>query len=161
MCIRDRPFAFTGNKFEFRAVGSSANCAHPMTVLNTMVANQLFTFKEDVDKLIAGGQKKELAITEVLQGYIRSSKKIIFEGNNYSEEWVKEAAKRKLSNIKDTPSALAIFLKKENVALFEKLGIFNEKELHARVEIEWENYVKKVQIESLSLIHISEPTRPY
>lgn len=163
---RTSPFAFTGNKFEFRAVGSSANCAHPMTVLNTMVANQLFTFKEDVDKLIAGGQKKELAITEVLQGYIRSSKKIIFEGNNYSEEWVKEAAKRKLSNIKDTPSALAIFLKKENVALFEKLGIFNEKELHARVEIEWENYVKKVQIESrvlgdLAINHIVSTALKY
>ena len=95
-----------------------------MTVLNTMVADQLFKFKADVDKLIEGGQKKELAISEVLQGYIKSSKKIIFEGNNYSDEWVKEAAKRKLGNIKDSPSALEIFLRKENVALFEKHNIY-------------------------------------
>ena len=163
---RTSPFAFTGNKFEFRAVGSSANCAHPMTVLNTMVADQLFKFKADVDKLIEGGQKKELAISEVLQGYIKSSKKIIFEGNNYSDEWVKEAAKRKLGNIKDSPTALEIFLRKENVALFEKHNIYSPRELHARVEIEWENYIKKVQIESrvlgdLAINHIVSTALKY
>jgi glutamine synthetase len=163
---RTSPFAFTGNKFEFRAVGSSANCAQPMTVLNTIVADQLLKFKVDVDKVIESGQKKELAISEVLQGYIKSSKKIIFEGNNYSEEWVKEAKKRGLGNIKDTPSALEIYLRKENVELFQKHGIYSDKELHARVEIEWENYIKKVQIESrvlgdLAINHIVSTALKY
>ncbi|MEO5581298.1 MAG: glutamine synthetase type III, partial [Saprospiraceae bacterium] len=163
---RTSPFAFTGNKFEFRAVGGSANCAQPMTVLNTMVADQLFKFKADVDKLIEKGTKKELAISEVLQGYIKSSKKIIFEGNNYSEEWVKEAKKRGLANIKDTPTALEIYLRKENTELFEKHGIYSGKELHARVEIEWENYIKKVQIESrvlgdLAINHIVSTSLKY
>ena len=112
------------------------------------------------------GQKKELAITEVLQGYIKTSKKIIFEGNNYSEEWVKEAAKRGLGNIKDTPTALVIYLRKPNVELFEKHGIYTPKELHARVEIEWENYIKKVQIESrvlgdLAINHIVSTALKY
>ncbi|MEP7267647.1 MAG: glutamine synthetase III [Saprospiraceae bacterium] len=163
---RTSPFAFTGNKFEFRAVGSSANCAQPMTVLNTMVADQLFKFKAEVDKLIEGGQKKELAISEVLQGYIKTAKKIIFEGNNYSQEWVKEAAKRKLGNINDTPSALNVYLRKENVDLFERHGVYSHKELHARVEIEWENYIKKVQIESrvlgdLAINHIVSTSLKY
>ncbi len=163
---RTSPFAFTGNKFEFRAVGSSANCAHAMTVLNTMVADQLFSFKEEVDKLIDGGQKKELAISEVLQKYIKESRKIVFEGNNYSEEWVKEAAKRKLGNVKDSPTALEAFLKKENVEMFEKYNIYSPKELHARVEIEWENYIKKLQIESrvlgdLAINHIVSTALKY
>lgn len=163
---RTSPFAFTGNKFEFRAVGSSANCAQAMTVLNTMVADQLLKFKADVDKLIEKGQKKELAISEVLQGYIKTAKKIIFEGNNYSEEWVKEAAKRGLGNIKDTPSALEIYLRKPSVDLFERHGIYTAKELHARVEIEWENYIKKVQIESrvlgdLAINHIVSTALKY
>lgn len=163
---RTSPFAFTGNKFEFRAVGSSANCAQAMTVLNTMVGDQLIKFKADVDKLIEKGQKKELAISEVLQGYIKTAKKIIFEGNNYSEEWVKEAAKRGLGNIKDTPSALEIYLRKPSVDLFERHGIYTAKELHARVEIEWENYIKKVQIESrvlgdLAINHIVSTALKY
>lgn len=145
---RTSPFAFTGNKFEFRAVGSSANCASPMTALNAIVADQLKLFKQDVDKLMAKNIKKDEAIFQVIKRYIGESKKIRFEGNNYSEEWVAEAKKRGLPNIKSTPEALKFLLAKETVDLFEKMDIISERELKARFEIQLENYTKKIQIES-------------
>lgn len=145
---RTSPFAFTGNRFEFRAVGSSANCASPMTALNTAVAEQLIQFKKDVDVIINKGVKKDEAIFQVLRKYIIESKPIRFEGNNYSEEWKKEAAKRGLSNISTTPEALDAYLTKESVKLFKSMGIFNEKEIEARTDVQYENYTKKVQIEA-------------
>jgi glutamine synthetase len=145
---RTSPFAFTGNKFEFRAVGSSANCASPMTALNAIVADQLKLFKQDVDKLIARNIKKDEAIFQVLKKYIKESKKIRFEGNNYGEEWIAEAKKRGLSNIKSTPQALKYLLSKDTIKLFEQLDIISERELTARYEIQLENYTKKIQIES-------------
>jgi glutamine synthetase len=145
---RTSPFAFTGNKFEFRAVGSSANCAISMTALNAIVAQTLINFKKDVDNMIAKGEKKEIAIMQILRKYITSSKSILFEGDNYSEEWAKEAKKRGLSNLKDTPRALDVYSRKEIKTLFSKLGIFSEKELEARHEIQLEEYIKKVQIEA-------------
>jgi glutamine synthetase len=156
---RTSPFAFTGNKFEFRAVGSSANCAGPMTVLNAIVAEQLTIFKNDVDTLMNKNVEKDEAIFQVLRKYIVESKKIRFEGNGYGEEWVKEAAKRGLSNIKTTPQALAAFVSKQTVSLFEKHNIMNEREQHARYDIYLETYTKKIQIESrvigdLALNHI-------
>ena len=145
---RTSPFAFTGNKFEFRAVGSSANCASPMTALNTIVADQLAIFKADVDKLIAKGTKKDEAIFQVLKRYIKESKKIRFEGNNYGEEWQNEAEKRGLSNITSTPKALCHLMTKESIELFRDNGVLTERELSARFEIQLENYTKKIQIES-------------
>lgn len=145
---RTSPFAFTGNKFEFRAVGSSANSALPMAVLNTIVAAQLEAFKVEVDALIEKGTKKEVAIITVLKEYIKVSKNIRFEGNGYSEEWVEEAAKRGLSNIKTTPLALDAYVSEKSRALFQAHGIFGERELEARHEIYLEEYIKKVQIES-------------
>ena len=163
---RTSPFAFTGNKFEFRAVGSSANSATPMTILNTIVANQLFKFREEVDVHIEKGVKKELAIVEVLKGYVKQSKKILFEGNGYSEDWVKEAESRGLSNLKTTPDALAKYLDKSVIDLFLKYGVFTEVEMHARYEIEMENYIKKIQIESrvigdLAINHIMSTSLKY
>jgi glutamine synthetase len=163
---RTSPFAFTGNKFEFRAVGSSANSASPMTILNTIVANQLFKFREEVDIHIEKGVKKELAIVEVLKGYVKQSKKILFEGNGYSEDWVKEAESRGLSNLKTTPEALAKYLDKTVIELFLKHGVFTEVEMHARYEIEMENYIKKIQIESrvigdLAINHIMSTSLKY
>ena len=145
---RTSPFAFTGNKFEFRAVGSSANCASPMTALNTIVADQLGIFKVDVDKLIAKGTKKDEAIFQVLKRYIKESKKIRFEGNNYGDEWLNEAEKRGLSNIISTPIALSHLMTKESISLFKDNGVLSERELAARFEIQLENYTKKIQIES-------------
>ena len=145
---RTSPFAFTGNKFEFRAVGSSANSALPMTVLNAIVADQLNEFKIEVDKQIKRGVKKDLALLTVLRKYIKDSKAIRFEGNGYSEEWALEAEKRGLSNIKSTPKALDTYVTPENIALFEKLGIFNKRESEARHEILLENFFKKLQIEA-------------
>ncbi|MEX1003271.1 MAG: glutamine synthetase III [Crocinitomicaceae bacterium] len=145
---RTSPFAFTGNKFEFRAVGSAANCAQAMTVLNTIVANQLIEFKKSVDQRIKKGNKKDEAILKELQLLIKGSKNIRFEGNGYSEEWVKEAARRGLSNLKDTPRALDVWSKKETKDLFKKLDILNEIEIEARHEIELENYIMKLQIEA-------------
>ena len=145
---RTSPFAFTGNKFEFRAVGSSANCAHAMTVLNTIVANQLLEFKTKVDARIEKGDKKDEAILKELQLLIKASKKIRFEGNGYGDEWVKEAEKRGLSNMKDTPRALDVWERKETKDLFTKLGILTPIEIEARHDIELENYILKVQIES-------------
>ena len=145
---RTSPFAFTGNKFEFRAVGSAQTCAPPMIVLNLIVANQLRKFKLDVDALIAKKETKDQAIFQVIKRYIKESKKIRFEGNNYSEEWVKEATKRGLSNFKTTPEALKAFVHKRTLELFESNHVLSKRELEARHEIRLENYTKKVQIES-------------
>jgi len=145
---RTSPFAFTGNKFEFRAVGSSANCSKAMTILNTIVANQLILFKKNVDTRIEKGDSKDEAIFKEIQQMIKDSKKIRFEGNGYGEEWVKEAEKRGLSNFKDTPSALKVWGKKEAVKLFEDLNVLTKREIEARQEIEYENYVYKMQIEA-------------
>ncbi|MGZ4036085.1 MAG: glutamine synthetase III family protein, partial [Bacteroidia bacterium] len=156
---RTSPFAFTGNKFEFRAVGSSQNCAGPMTILNAIVADQLVIFKKEVDELIAKNVDKDEAIFQVLRKCIVDSKKIRFEGNGYGEEWVKEAAKRGLSNIKTTPEALNAFTSKQTTSLFERHGIMSGREQHARYDIYLETYTKKIQIESrvmadLALNHI-------
>jgi glutamine synthetase len=145
---RTSPFAFTGNKFEFRAVGSSANTAKPMFVLNTIMADQLTKFKQDVDKLLADGLKKNDAIFNVVKRYIIESKNIRFEGNSYGDEWVKEAAKRGLSNNRSTPEALEAFVSKNTIELFERHKVMTEKELQARFEIKLEKYTKKIQIES-------------
>ncbi|WP_299226607.1 glutamine synthetase III [uncultured Psychroserpens sp.] len=145
---RTSPFAFTGNKFEFRAVGSKANCANPMTVLNAIVAKQLIDFKTEVDLLIEKkDMKKDDAIFNVLREYIKMSKPILFEGNGYSEAWEKEAKKRGLSNNKATPQALKAKISKKTLQLFEDLGVMNKIESEARYEIEIEEYVLRIQIE--------------
>ncbi|WP_418511772.1 glutamine synthetase III [Corallibacter sp.] len=145
---RTSPFAFTGNKFEFRAVGSKANCASPMTVLNSIMAKQLIDFKAEVDALIEKKSlKKDEAIFNVLREYIKKSKNILFEGNGYSEEWEKEAKKRGLSNNKTTPEALKVKVSKKAIKLFEELGVMNKIESEARYEIEVEEYVLHIQIE--------------
>lgn len=145
---RTSPFAFTGNKFEFRAVGSAANCANAMTVLNTIVAETLKQFKKDVDALIEKGEKKEIAIMHVIQQYIVHSKSVLFEGDGYSEEWAAEAAKRGLPNVKTTPQALDAYTSDVAKKLFESNHVYNEAELEARHEIMLEAYIKKVQIEA-------------
>ena len=145
---RTSPFAFTGNKFEFRAVGSSANCAQAMTILNTIIASQLQKFKSNVDGRISSGDKKDEAILKELQELIIDSKKIRFEGNGYGEEWVQEAASRGLSNLKDTPRALDVYAREDVKQLFDKLEILSPIELEARHEIELENYILKIQIEA-------------
>ena len=145
---RTSPFAFTGNKFEFRAVGSSANCAAAMTVLNTIMAETLKSFKRDVDALIEKTEKKEIAIMQVIQKYIVESKSILFEGDGYSDQWEKEAAKRGLPNVKTTPLALDAFVTEKAKTLFKNNNIYSHSELEARHEIMLENYVKKVQIEA-------------
>jgi glutamine synthetase len=145
---RTSPFAFTGNKFEFRAVGSSANCAGPMTVLNTVMAETLKQFKKEVDAIIEKGEKKEIAIMQIIQKYIVESKKVLFEGDGYSDEWEKEAAKRGLPNIKSTPLSLDAYTSSKAKKLFEDNAIYNHLELEARHEIMLEAYVKKVQIEA-------------
>ena len=145
---RTSPFAFTGNKFEFRAVGSSANCSNAMTTLNTIVAKQLKDFKIEVDNLIASKDlKKDEAIFNVLREYIKVSKKILFEGDGYSDAWEKEAKKRGLSNFKTTPEALKARASKQALDLFSEMGIMNHIEVEARYEIELEEYTKKIQIE--------------
>ena len=145
---RTSPFAFTGNKFEFRAVGSAANCANAMTVLNTIVADTLKQFKKDVDGLIEKGDKKELAIMQVIQKYIVESKSVLFEGDGYSEEWAAEAARRGLPNVKTTPMALDAYVTETAKKLFESNDIYTHAELEARHEIMLEAYIKKVQIEA-------------
>ena len=145
---RTSPFAFTGNKFEFRAVGSKANCGKPMMVLNTIVAKQLNDFKKEVDSLIEGGMKKEDAIFRVLRAYVKSSKAIRFEGDGYSKAWEEEAARRGLSNHKTTPEALRENITDKAIALFEEMEVLSKVELIARYEIALEEYVKTVQIES-------------
>ena len=149
---RTSPFAFTGNKFEFRAVGSTANCANPMTVLNSIVARQLIDFKSEVDTLIAKKDlKKDEAIFNVLREYIKTSRNILFEGNGYGGEWEKEAAKRGLSNNKNTPDALKVKIAPKTIALYESLNVMNKVEIEARYDIEIEEYVHIIQIEGRSL----------
>jgi len=145
---RTSPFAFTGNKFELRAVGSSANSSSPMTILNLIVADQLTKFKYDVDKLIKKGEKKDVALMTVIKRYIKESKAIRFEGNGYSEEWEKEAAARGLANVKSTPKALDVLLTEKTAELFNKTSVFTPREAHARHEILLENFYKKLQIEA-------------
>ena len=145
---RTSPFAFTGNKFEFRAVGSSDNSGTPMTALNLIVAEQLDHFYNAVEKEIEKGTEKRLAIVNVLRKYIKESKDIRFEGDGYSDAWVKEAKKRGLSNIKNAVRAIDAYLSPKSVKMFEKHGVLSHKELEARQEIRLESYIKKVQIES-------------
>ncbi len=143
---RTSPFAFTGNKI--RAVGSSANCAWPMLILNAAVARQLQRFAGEVDRMIETGMKKDEAIFHVLRRLIKSSKAIRFEGNGYGDEWTKESARRGLRSIKDIPSAFDALLEPESRRLFEEMGIFSSKEIEARHEILNEIFIKKLQIES-------------
>ena len=163
---RTSPFAFTGNKFEFRAVGSAANCASAMTALNTIMADTLKKFKKEVDTLIEKGEKKEIAIMHVIREYIVSSEKILFEKDGYSEEWAKEAEKRGLANVKATPLALDAMVTDKAKHLFESNNVLTHVELEARHEIELEKYVKKVQIEArimgeLCTSHILPPAIKY
>lgn len=163
---RTSPFAFTGNKFEFRAVGSAANCANPMTTLNTIMAETLRNFKKDVDALIEKGEKKEIAIMHVIREYIVSSEKVLFEGDGYSEDWANEAKKRGLANVKATPLALDAMVTDKSKKLFESNNVLSHVELEARHEIELEKYVKKVQIEArimgeLCTSHILPPAIKY
>ncbi|MEO8773992.1 MAG: glutamine synthetase III [Gelidibacter sp.] len=145
---RTSPFAFTGNKFEFRAVGSTANCANPMTVLSTIVAKQLTDFKTEVDQLITKkDMKKDDAIFNVLREYIKKSKRILFEGNGYGEAWETEAEGRGLSNHRTTPEALKAKVSERVIKLFEEMGVMNRVESEARYELEMEDYVMRIQIE--------------
>lgn len=148
---RTSPFAFTGNRFEFRAVGSSSNCAAPMITLNTAVANQLKIFYNEVESLITKGIKKDEAIFKVLKKLIIESKKIRFEGNGYGKEWLNQAKLIGLSNIVDMPEAIKPYISKQSIDLFGKNNIFTERELKARYEIRQEIYIKKIQIESRTL----------
>ena len=156
---RTSPFAFTGNRFEFRAVGSEANCASAMTALNAAVAEALVDFKARVDAEIAGGKDKTKAIIDVLREDIKTCKPIRFDGNGYSDEWVEEATKRGLDVDKSCPVIFERYLDESSVKMFESLGIMSKKELEARNEVKWETYTKKIQIEArvmgdLSMNHI-------
>ena len=156
---RTSPFAFTGNRFEFRALGSSANCGSAMLALNSAVAYQLHQFKQDVEALRAEGKSKEAAIFEVLKAYIKESKPIRFDGNGYGDEWKAEAARRGLDCENSVPLQYDADLKPEVIRMFKETGVLSEKELEARNEVKWEIYIKKVQIEArvlgdLSLNHI-------
>ena len=152
---RTSPFAFTGNKFELRAVGSSTNSAQPMTALNTAVASQLIQFKADVDAAVASGKDLKKAIVLELKKVLTNAQNILFEGNNYSDEWAKEAKKRGLSNIKNTPESLKAYVSQQAMDTFVKNGIFTKEELHARYEIMLEDYMKKIQIEGRVLGEIA------
>jgi len=152
---RTSPFAFTGNKFEFRAVGSSMTCAPPMITINLIVADQLKKFMQEVHGLMARKMKKNEALLTVIRKYIRESKKIRFEGNNYSDDWVKEAARRGLSNLPQTPDALHAMTTKQTIRLFEDNHVLTARELHARKEIRYEHYTKKIQIEARVLGDLS------
>ena len=156
---RTSPFAFTGNRFEFRAVGSSVNCGAAMIVLNAAVAKQLEIFSEEVDSLIKKGRKKDEAILQILKKYIIESERIRFEGDGYSQEWKQEALRRGLHNITSVPNTLKLYLTKQGMSVLVESGIFTEKELRGRVDVEYEKFVKKVQIEArvlgdLALNHI-------
>jgi len=152
---RTSPFAFTGNKFEFRAVGSSHTCAPAMITINLIVADQLKIFKREVDSLIEQKVKKDDAIFQVIKKYVIESKDIRFEGNNYSEEWVREAAARKLSNFRTTPEAVKALISPKTEKLFEENHVLTKRELEARYEIRLEHYTKKIQIESRVLGDLS------
>ncbi len=163
---RTSPFAFTGNRFEFRAVGSEANCASAMIALNAAVAEALVEFKKRVDALIAAGKDKHAAIISVLREDIKTCKVIRFDGNGYSDEWVEEAAKRGLDVEKSAPVIFDRYLDKASIDMFESLNIMSEKELEARNEIKWETYTKKIQIEArvfgdLSINHIIPQVMAY
>ncbi|MDH5602810.1 MAG: glutamine synthetase III [Cyclobacteriaceae bacterium] len=145
---RTSPFAFTGNKFEFRAVGGSENTSSPMTILNLIVADQLNKFHEEVTKDIDKGTDRRIAVVKVLRRYVTEARNILFGGDGYSEEWVKEAKKRGLSNVKDTPRALKAYLTAESVKLFERNSVLSKREIEARTEIKLESYIMKIQIES-------------
>ncbi len=145
---RTSPFAFTGNRFEFRAVGSEANCASAMIALNTAVAEQLTVFKQDVDALIEAGEAKVSAIIQVIRKYIKECKPIRFDGNGYSEEWKQEAQKRGLDCEISCPLIFDNYLAAESIRMFENMGVMTRKELEARNEVKWETYAKKIQIES-------------
>jgi glutamine synthetase len=156
---RTSPFAFTGNRFEFRAVGSSANCASAMIALNAVMADQLMEFKASVDAKISKGQSTQSAIFEVLKEYIKASKAIRFDGNGYSDAWKLEAKKRGLDCINSVPLIYDAYTQEDTVAMFARTGVFTEKELEARNEVKWDTYTKKIQIEArilgdLSLNHI-------
>ena len=149
---RTSPFAFTGNKFEFRAVGSDQNCGIPMTVLNTIVAKQLISFKAEVDSLIKSKKlKKDDAIFNVLREYVKTTKNILFDGDGYSSSWEKEAKRRGLSNLRKTPEALAVRMNKDVIDLFDTMNVMNPREQKARYEIQLEQYVQRIEIESLVL----------
>lgn len=152
---RTSPFAFTGNKFEFRAVGSSQSCAPAMITLNLILADQLKKFKKETDQLIKSGITQDEAILRVLRQYLKDSKNILFEGNNYGEEWIGEAKRRGLSNITDTPHALKSFLTKKTLDLFDSNNVLSPREMESRFEIRLETYIKKIQIESRVLGELS------
>lgn len=153
---RTSPFAFTGNKFEIRAVGSSANCAEVMTVMNSIMAKQLQTFKKEVDALIyKDGLKKDEAIFNILREYIKDSKNIMFEGDGYSDDWAEEAKKRGLNNVKTTPEALERELDRKFVELYEDLGIYTHREIEARNEVKLEKYGSVIAIEATVLADIT------
>ncbi len=153
---RTSPFAFTGNRFEFRAVGSSANCAGAMTTLNAAVAEQLTAFKADVDKELASGKKIGVAIMDALKPIIRSVLDVVcFDGNGYTEEWKKEAVRRGLDVETNVPKMFCEFTKPASVKMFTSTGVYSEKELEARNEVKWETYVKKVQIESRVMVRMA------
>src|SRR3984885_6707543 len=163
---RTSPFAFTGNKFEFRAVGSNANCANAMISLNTIVAETLKKFKKDVDALIEKGDKKEIAIMHVIREYVVTSEKVLFEGDGYSDEWHHEAERRGLPNVRTTPLALDAMITDKAKHLYESNGVYTHIELEARHEIELEKYIKRVQIEArimgeLATSHILPPAVKY
>ena len=163
---RTSPFAFTGNKFEFRAVGSSDNCATPMTALNLIVADQLETLYDEVTTSIEKGTEKRLAIVNVLRRYIKESRNIRFEGDGYSATWVKEAAERGLSNIATMPLAIQSYTSEKSLALFERHGVYTKKEVFARQEVKLESYIKRVQIEArvigdLAMNHIIPTATAY
>ena len=145
---RTSPFAFTGNRFEFRAVGSEANCASAMIALNTAVAEQLIEFKKDVDELMEKGEPKVSAIIQVIRKYIKLCKPIRFDGNGYSDEWKEEAARRGLDCETSCPLIFDRYLTPESIKMFESTGVMTQKELEARNEVKWETYTKKIQIEA-------------
>jgi len=145
---RTSPFAFTGNRFEFRAVGSSANCSASMIVLNAAVAYQLTQFKKEVDVIVKKGRNKDEAIFQVLKKYILESERVLFEGDNYSKTWHQEAKKRGLCNLSSVPESISLYLTKQSREVLIGTGIFTSKELESRVEVEYEKFAKKVQIES-------------
>ena len=163
---RTSPFAFTGNRFEFRAVGSSANCSTSMIVLNAAVAYQLTQFKKDVELIIKKGMNKDEAIFQVLKKYILDSERVLFEGDNYSKEWHQEARKRGLCNISSVPESISLYLTRQSREVLIGSGIFTAKELESRVEVEYEKFTKKVQIESrvlgdLAINHIAPTAIKY
>lgn len=163
---RTSPFAFTGNRFEFRAVGSAANCSSSMIVVNSIMAAQLIEFMKDIDKKMAKGMKKDQAIFDTLRRYIKESKPIRFEGNGYSDEWKEEAAKRGLDCESSVPIIYDAYTKDRTVEMFESIGVLNEKELHARNEVKWDTYTKKIQIEArvlgdLCMNHIIPVAKQY